>query len=54
MCKHCGTTGGKADKCPDFCKNCRTAEDRKEMCKANKLNNPKYECKICGIEKDGV
>ncbi len=43
-CIHC------QEKCPEnskFCKRCATVEQRKEMCKNNKENNPNHKCKIC-------
>ena len=45
VCSHCGEKCGEGK----FCKHCGTAEQRKEMCKANTENNPKHSCKICGI-----
>lgn len=48
ICDHCGEKASEGKRC----KNCSTAEDRRAMCKANKENNPNYECKICGIERN--
>lgn len=48
VCTHC------MERCAEgklFCRNCGTAEQRKEMCRANKENNPNHECRLCGIEK---
>ena len=54
MCNHCAKIGNSpTDKVPEFCIDCRTKEQRGEMCKANKENNPKYQCKTCGINNEG-
>jgi len=51
MCAHCSKIGNApTDKVPDFCIDCRTKEQREEMCKANKENNQKHTCKVCGVE----
>ena len=51
MCTHCAKIGNSpVDKVPEFCLNCKTVEQRKEMCLANKENNPKHVCKSCGVE----
>ena len=44
ICIHCGEKASEGQK---FCKDCKTVEQRKEMCKNNKENNLKHECKIC-------
>ena len=40
------------ERCTDgnsFCRYCNTDEKRQKMCEENKLNNPKHQCKMCGI-----
>lgn len=48
ICNHCGGSSSKGSK---FCRGCKTIEQRGEMCKNNLENNPKYTCKICGINQ---
>ena len=44
LCKHCGT-----DCTGIYCNQCKTAEQRREMDRANKELKPDYVCKVCDL-----
>ncbi len=45
-CTHCGEITTKDAK---YCKDCRTAEARRDTCNANKITLPSYVCIDCKV-----